>query len=158
MAERHHNIINLLRHCGHGLAIYFLTKILRYLAVYKAIVNKPIASVEASLRRFSPQARSLIVGLLERKVDCRIGYGERDVITFKQHPFFADIDWDLLLMKGIPVDYTPPRAPKGQEDEALADHYSRKNQEVTALMHCMTVHSIRVSAAQAFVALFWRCY
>jgi serine/threonine protein kinase len=101
--------------------------------VYKAIVNKPIASVEASLRRFSPQARSLIVGLLERKVDCRIGYGERDVITFKQHPFFADIDWDLLLMKGIPVDYTPPRAPKGQEDEALADHYSRKNQEVTAL-------------------------
>ena len=98
--------------------------------VYKAIVNKPIASVEASLRRFSPQACSLIVGLLERKVDCRLGYGERDVITVKAHPFFADIDWELLTQKEIPVGYTPPAAAAGEEDSALAEHYTRKNQAV----------------------------
>ena len=98
--------------------------------VYKAIVNKPIASVEASLRRFSPEARSLIVGLLERKVDCRIGYGDADVLTFKQHPFFADIDWERLLRKEIPTGYVPEPPKAGQEDEALVDHYSRKNHEV----------------------------
>ena len=98
--------------------------------VYKAIVNKPIASVEASLRRFSPQACSLIVGLLERKVDCRLGYGERDVITVKAHPFFAGIDWELLTQKEIPVGYIPPAPAKGEEDSAMAERYTRKNQTV----------------------------
>ena len=59
-----------------------------------------------------------------------MGYGERDVITVKAHPFFADIDWELLTQKEIPVGYTPPAAAAGEEDSALAEHYTRKNQAV----------------------------
>ena len=51
--------------------------------VYKAIVNKPIASVQASMKRFSRDASGLVVGFLERKVDCRLGYGQADVVNVK---------------------------------------------------------------------------
>lgn len=51
----------------------------------------------------SPDAQSLIKGLLTRDPDQRLG-GE----AVKAHPFFSDIDWDKLEKREIPAPWCPP--------------------------------------------------
>lgn len=45
---------------------------------------------------FSESATSLLKQLLERDTTKRIGYSERDADELKEHPFFADIDWNKI--------------------------------------------------------------
>jgi len=56
----------------------------------------------------SPEAKSLLKGLLQRPVDDRLGSGPTDAEELKAHPFFKDIDWDLIEQKKIKPEFQPP--------------------------------------------------
>ena len=59
-----------------------------------------IRSAELTFPKFvSEPARSVLTGLLTRDPNKRLGSGETDAEQVKSHPFFAEINWDLL-MKG----------------------------------------------------------
>ena len=45
----------------------------------------------------SPEAFSLLVGLLTKDPAKRLGCGPKKIQEIKEHPFFASIDWDELL-------------------------------------------------------------
>ena len=54
----------------------------------------------------SPDARSLMTGLLQRDPSRRLGHNGADEI--KRHPFFAKyIDWNRLLAKKIQPPFKP---------------------------------------------------
>lgn len=56
---------------------------------------------------FSTEITSLLMGLLEKDKSLRLG-NERDAIDIKNHPFFADIDWNKLENQLITPPYKPP--------------------------------------------------
>ena len=55
----------------------------------------------------------LIVQLLDRNPQKRLGSGENDANELVSHPFFEGFDWDALIKKEIPADFIP---------EISADH------------------------------------
>mmetsp|Transcript_16271 Transcript_16271/g.22869 ORF Transcript_16271/g.22869 Transcript_16271/m.22869 type:complete len:393 (+) Transcript_16271:28-1206(+) len=68
----------------------------------------------------SPDAISLLTGLLDRSPKRRLGSGTTDAQEIKDHPFFKEIDWQLLFEKKI----TPPFKPtvtEGQLDVTNVD-------------------------------------
>lgn len=48
---------------------------------------------------FSTEAKSLLNGLLEWDPSKRLGSTEEDSTEIKTHPWFAGIDWALLIKK-----------------------------------------------------------
>jgi len=64
----------------------------------------------------SPEAQSLLEGLLTRDVDKRLGSGAEGSNDVKKHPFFKDIDWDKLDRKVL----EPPFKPKVKNNEDLS--------------------------------------
>lgn len=52
---------------------------------------------------FSPNAASLLRGLLQRDPNNRLTIDE-----IKVHPFFASINWDQLLAREVTPPYVPP--------------------------------------------------
>ena len=50
---------------------------------------------------------SLLEGLLIRIPDQRLGGGPADAAAVKEHPFFAEIDWDALDRKEIEPPFNP---------------------------------------------------
>ncbi|GJQ12782.1 hypothetical protein GpartN1_g4573.t1 [Galdieria partita] len=61
--------------------------------MYRRIQRLPITFPDG----LSPEARSLILGLLERDPTERLGCGPEGISEVKQHPFFKDIDWNEIL-------------------------------------------------------------
>ena len=53
----------------------------------------------------SSEAKSLIVGLLNRNPLKRLGSGKGDAEEIKRHPWFKSIDWEVALKKGL----NPPK-------------------------------------------------
>ncbi|CAH6723682.1 serine/threonine-protein kinase Sch9p [[Candida] jaroonii] len=54
----------------------------------------------------SPEGRSFVKGLLNRNPKHRLG-SINDARELKAHPFFNDIDWELLKIKSIPPPFKP---------------------------------------------------
>ncbi|KAK9239203.1 kinase-like domain-containing protein [Lipomyces kononenkoae] len=54
----------------------------------------------------SPEGKSFVKGLLNRNPKHRLGFVD-DARELKAHPFFADIDWDLLVQKKVPPPFKP---------------------------------------------------
>lgn len=54
----------------------------------------------------SPEGRSFVKGLLNRNPKHRLG-AINDARELKAHPFFQDIDWNLLKAKNIPPPFKP---------------------------------------------------
>ena len=54
----------------------------------------------------SPEGRSFVKGLLNRNPKHRLG-ATNDARELRAHPFFNDIDWDLLRTKSIPPPFKP---------------------------------------------------
>lgn len=54
----------------------------------------------------SPEGRSFVKGLLNRNPKHRLG-ATNDARELQAHPFFADIDWNLLRKKSIPPPFKP---------------------------------------------------
>mmetsp|Transcript_19945 Transcript_19945/g.24642 ORF Transcript_19945/g.24642 Transcript_19945/m.24642 type:complete len:168 (+) Transcript_19945:156-659(+) len=56
---------------------------------------------------FSPPAYDLLEKLLRFDPEFRIGCRDLGVLEIKQHPFFSDIDWDLIERKGLEAPFKP---------------------------------------------------
>lgn len=54
----------------------------------------------------SPEGRSFVKGLLNRNPKHRLG-AQGDARELKAHPFFNDVDWELLRQKKIPPPFKP---------------------------------------------------
>lgn len=74
----------------------------------------------------SPDAQSLLQGLLNRDAEKRLGSGPDGWSQIKAHPFFKDMDWDKLLAKEI----TPPFDPK-VKDSTTATNFDTAFTEET---------------------------
>jgi len=54
----------------------------------------------------SPEVKSLLKGLLQRKVEDRLGSkGAQEIMS---HPFFDDLDFDKVMSKGYEPEFVPP--------------------------------------------------
>ncbi|RHY33012.1 hypothetical protein DYB32_001993 [Aphanomyces invadans] len=87
----------ILENKGHG-------KVLVMLLVrekdYPRIINAPLRFPSF----MSAEAKSLLTGLLQRKV--RVGPTDGEEI--KSHPFFAGLDWDQVYRKEMTPEFKPP--------------------------------------------------
>ncbi|XP_061676755.1 serine/threonine-protein kinase Sgk2b isoform X5 [Syngnathoides biaculeatus] len=70
--------------------------------MFAKIVHEPLRLRSGT----SEAARSLLGGLLERKVSRRLGE-RRDVEELREHPFFSYVDWDDLLAKKVAPPFVP---------------------------------------------------
>lgn len=72
--------------------------------MYDKILNAPL--------RFpaymSPEAKSLLTGLLQRKVSDRLGSGLDDSESIKKHAFFQELDWQQVYKKETAPEFQPP--------------------------------------------------
>ena len=57
--------------------------------------------------KFSAESYDLLEKLLRYDPERRIGCREPGVEEIKQHPFFRDIDWDLIERKGMVAPFIP---------------------------------------------------
>ena len=51
----------------------------------------------------SQDAKNLIVNLLNRNASKRLGAGEEGANEIKKHPFFENVDWELVANRSIAV-------------------------------------------------------
>jgi len=63
-------------------------------------IEKAPLKIPANL---SPEAKSLIIGLLQRNPPKRLGSGKNDAEEIKAHPFFAKINWSDVEKRKLPV-------------------------------------------------------
>ncbi|KAF2354294.1 Protein kinase C-terminal [Trinorchestia longiramus] len=56
----------------------------------------------------SPDARDLIKKLLKRNASARLGSGPDDAKPIMEHPFFKDINWDLVPLRKLEPPFKPP--------------------------------------------------
>ncbi|CCD27328.1 serine/threonine-protein kinase NDAI_0K01370 [Naumovozyma dairenensis CBS 421] len=70
--------------------------------MYKKILQNPLRFPDG----FDEDAKDLLIGLLSRDPTRRLGYNGTDEI--KNHPFFSQLSWHRLLMKGYIPPYKPP--------------------------------------------------
>lgn len=73
----------------------------------------------------SPEAVSLLTGLLQRNPTARLGGGPRDAEELKEHPFFKSIDWAKLYNK-VTVPPFRPYNKDGVADVSNIDEEFRK--------------------------------
>uniref|UniRef100_I2CPC4 RAC serine/threonine-protein kinase n=1 Tax=Nannochloropsis gaditana (strain CCMP526) TaxID=1093141 RepID=I2CPC4_NANGC len=67
-----------------------------------------IRNAELTFPKFvSPPARSVLTGLLTRDPALRLGSGPTDAAEVKTHPFFGEIDWEMLLRGALPPPWEP---------------------------------------------------
>ena len=72
-------------------------------AMYRSILNDPLEFPKGG----SSSANDFISRLLERNPEKRLGSGPSEVDEVKMHPFFAGVDWKLLLLKAVPMEWKP---------------------------------------------------
>lgn len=77
-----------------------------YSRVRKRLFAKILKASLHLPRYFSPLAKSIVTGLLERKPENRLG-SKDDAAGIKSHPFFKDIDWNLLFQKKLRPPFRP---------------------------------------------------
>lgn len=89
-----------------GVLLYeFLTGITPYYAntkdqLFNNIISGPLRMPSKGI---SPQAKDLIVKLLNRNPKKRLGY-ETDAEEIKKHEFFNGIDWEKIYNKQYPLE------------------------------------------------------
>ncbi|KAG3127911.1 hypothetical protein PI126_g21644 [Phytophthora idaei] len=85
------------------------------------LFNKILKEEPEFSDRFTPEAQDLIVMLLTKDLEKRLGCGPDSVEEIKQHPLFAEIDWEKLLRMEMEVTRPPHR----MEDVTDESHLSR---------------------------------
>jgi serine/threonine protein kinase len=56
---------------------------------------------------FTKEAKDLLKGLLERDPNKRLGSSREGAEEIKRHPFFRDIDWDMLYHRKVEPEFKP---------------------------------------------------
>eukprot|EP00698_Gefionella_okellyi_P012489 TRINITY_DN3366_c0_g1_i1.p1 TRINITY_DN3366_c0_g1~~TRINITY_DN3366_c0_g1_i1.p1 ORF type:complete len:351 (+),score=24.27 TRINITY_DN3366_c0_g1_i1:46-1098(+) len=85
----------------HGLPPFYSTNLHE---MYARILSGEEIPLKSSL---SPEIKSLLRGFLTRSPERRLGSGPGAFQQIKSHPFFAGLDWDLLLQKRIAATFIP---------------------------------------------------
>lgn len=88
--------------------------------MYESITRAPLTFPNS----MSSEAKSLLTGLLQRNPRNRLG-SNNGMADFKDHPFFADINWRELYDKKTP----PPFVPVTTEGEASTDNVDEEFKE-----------------------------
>jgi len=70
------------------------------------LFNKILKAELRIPRFFTPEAKSLLSGLLDRNATTRLG-STNDAEEIKSHKFFKDLDWNKLLSRGLPPPFKP---------------------------------------------------
>ncbi|KAH7819187.1 putative serine/threonine kinase [Monocercomonoides exilis] len=81
--------------------------------MFKRILYQQL-QIPAELPR---DAQDILIRLLDRDPQRRLGGGIRDAADVKAHPFFASIDWEALFHKQI----TPPFIPKSKSPDDVSN-------------------------------------
>lgn len=106
--------------------------------------NIAFGKVKFPQRALSQEGKNFVKGLLNRNPRHRLG-AINDAEELKRHPFFADIDWDLLAKKLI----TPPFKPKLKSETDV----SYFDPEFTnALDNSGSLHERAAALARGFAA------
>ena len=74
--------------------------------LFEIIRNQEIAWEDFE-EELSPNALSLLKGLLTKAVDKRLGCGPDGIAEVKAHPFFSGIDWEAMLRMEIKPHIRP---------------------------------------------------
>lgn len=102
--------------------------------LFAKIVYEPIKYP----KNMYPPLRSLLVSLLQKDPELRLGHGPEDAAEIKAHPFFSDIDFDKLRRKEIPPPFIPtpdtPEETTKNFDEMFTSKPARLTVEVTSDM------------------------
>lgn len=85
----------------------------------KKTIDKILKSRLTLPAYLSPEARDLIKRLLKRHVDTRLGTGVDDADEIKRHPFFRQLNWDLVFGRQIEPPFKPEI--ESEEDVSLFD-------------------------------------
>eukprot|EP00008_Paramoeba_atlantica_P011858 CAMPEP_0201493132 /NCGR_PEP_ID=MMETSP0151_2-20130828/36227_1 /ASSEMBLY_ACC=CAM_ASM_000257 /TAXON_ID=200890 /ORGANISM="Paramoeba atlantica, Strain 621/1 / CCAP 1560/9" /LENGTH=663 /DNA_ID=CAMNT_0047880317 /DNA_START=60 /DNA_END=2051 /DNA_ORIENTATION=+ len=56
---------------------------------------------------FSKEAKDILKGLLERDPNKRLGASREGAEEIKRHPFFKDVDWDMLYHRKVEPEFKP---------------------------------------------------
>jgi ribosomal protein S6 kinase alpha-5 len=70
-------------------------------------ISKRILTTSPPMTMMDGDVRDFILKLLVRDPNRRLGGNNPDAYEIKQHPFFQEIDWDLLAKKQIPAPFKP---------------------------------------------------
>eukprot|EP00771_Trimastix_marina_P000413 gnl/Trimastix_PCT/1430.p1 GENE.gnl/Trimastix_PCT/1430~~gnl/Trimastix_PCT/1430.p1 ORF type:complete len:347 (+),score=90.19 gnl/Trimastix_PCT/1430:52-1092(+) len=71
--------------------------------IYEKIVHQNILFPQS----FDPNAKDLVLQLLQRDTTRRLGNIVGGAQTIKRHPFFAGVDWDAMLKATTPAPIVP---------------------------------------------------
>ena len=69
------------------------------------ILNSPLTFQDKF--HLSGASKSIMAGMLERNLKKRLGSGTLGINGVKEHPFYAKIDWKLLLLRQIKPPFKP---------------------------------------------------
>eukprot|EP00924_Labyrinthula_sp_SR-Ha-C_P006231 maker-scaffold_31-snap-gene-0.46-mRNA-1 protein AED:0.36 eAED:0.36 QI:0/0/0/1/0/0/4/0/770 len=86
--------------------------------VYKKIVREEVRFPKDC---YDQAGMSLISGLLQKRVENRVGCGRSGIMSVKYHPWFRDLNWDALLQMKLRAPWRPRL--KNQIDASNFDRY-----------------------------------
>lgn len=91
----------------------------------RKIITERVLKAKLQLKKYlTPNAKDLLRKLLTKQVESRLGYGEPDSLSVRNHKFFSSVNWDDVLAR----KYPPPFLPQLKSD----DDFSNFDDEFTS--------------------------
>merc|ERR1711937_466862 len=84
--------------------------------VVKEVLQKRPKFKRADEMKVEPDAKRLILGMLEKKPERRISINK-----MRRHPYFADFNFDALLQRSLIPPYVPKRESFSMNEELPLD-------------------------------------
>lgn len=74
----------------------------------RKIVTERVLKMKLHLKKYlTPDAKDILTRLLNRKVENRLGFGEKDAELVKGHRFFSKVDWKAVIERRTVPPFKP---------------------------------------------------
>jgi len=113
--------------------------------IMENILNKPVSFPVKNVI-LSAEAKDLITKLLEKDPEMRLGAKE-----VKEHEWFSDIDWNLVLERRMKAPWKPGKVVECNEISSLESVLSSEDYEGESLMQRSRISSPRLKRSQKAV-------